>query len=119
MGEVSLTMGQLQAHCTTDPRTVATEHGATLTVIEACDATAAADHLSAHLGAALDRLVARLTRDERAQEPPRARISKLWIDLSRDSSPRSILPEVPDRKRWSTARWPELSTSTTGCPQVR
>jgi DNA-binding GntR family transcriptional regulator len=71
MGEVHLTMGQFQAHRTTDPRTVAAEHGAILAAIETGDSAAAADHLSGHLLAARDRLVTRLTRDERAQEPPR------------------------------------------------
>lgn len=70
MGEVHLTMGQFQAHRTTDPRTVAAEHAAILTAIETGDPAAAADHLSAHLRAAQDRLVARLARDEQAQEPP-------------------------------------------------
>jgi DNA-binding GntR family transcriptional regulator len=72
MGEVHLTMGQFQAHRTTDPRTVAAEHGAILAAIEAGDPVAAAEHLATHLQAAQDRLVARLARDERAQEPPRA-----------------------------------------------
>jgi DNA-binding GntR family transcriptional regulator len=71
MGEVHLTMGQFQAHRTTDPRTVAAEHGAILAAIEMGDPAAAADHLSVHLRAAQDRLVARLARDERAQDPPR------------------------------------------------
>jgi DNA-binding GntR family transcriptional regulator len=71
MGEVHLTMGQFQAHRTTDPRTVAAEHGAILGAIELGDPAAAADRLSAHLRAAQDRLVARLALDERAQEPPR------------------------------------------------
>jgi DNA-binding GntR family transcriptional regulator len=72
MGEVHLTMGQFQAHRTTDPRTVAAEHDAILAAIDAGDQDAAAGHLAAHLRAAQDRLVARLTRDEQAQEPPRA-----------------------------------------------
>jgi DNA-binding GntR family transcriptional regulator len=71
MGEVHLTMGQFQAHRTTDPRTVAAEHGAILAAIEGGEPAAAADHLSLHLRAAQDRLVARLSRDERAQETPR------------------------------------------------
>jgi DNA-binding GntR family transcriptional regulator len=72
MGEVHLTMGQFQAHRTTDPRTVAAEHGAILAAIDAGDQDAAAAHLAAHLRAAQDRLVARLTREEQTQEPPRA-----------------------------------------------
>lgn len=71
MGEVHLTMGQFQAHRTTDPRTVAAEHDAILAAIDTGDPMAAADHLSAHLRAAQDRLVARLARDGRTQEPPR------------------------------------------------
>jgi DNA-binding GntR family transcriptional regulator len=54
----------------TDPSTVAAEHEAILAAIEAGDAAGAADHLSGHLRAARDRLVARLARDEPA-EPPR------------------------------------------------
>jgi DNA-binding GntR family transcriptional regulator len=69
MGEVHLTMGQFQAHRTTEPRTVAAEHDAILAAIEAGDPAAAADHLSRHLRAAQDRLVARSTSDEQAQEP--------------------------------------------------
>jgi DNA-binding GntR family transcriptional regulator len=64
MGEVHLTMGQFQAHRTTDPHTVAAEHEAVLTAIEARDPAAAAEHLTVHLLAARDRLVARLARDE-------------------------------------------------------
>lgn len=72
MGEVHLTMGQFQAHRTTDPRTVAAEHDAILAAIDAGDQDTAAGHLATHLRAAQDRLVARLTRDEQAHEPPRA-----------------------------------------------
>jgi DNA-binding GntR family transcriptional regulator len=71
MGEVHLTMGQFQAHRTTDPRTVATEHDAILDAIAAGDGPAAADHLSAHLRAAQDRLLARLDHDDATQRPPR------------------------------------------------
>jgi DNA-binding GntR family transcriptional regulator len=71
MGEVHLTMGQFRAHRTTDPRTVAAEHGSILTAIETGDPAAAADHLSAHLRAAQDRLVAQVARDEQEQLPPR------------------------------------------------
>src|ERR1700754_94208 len=56
MGEVHLTMGQFQAHRTTDPSTVAAEHEAILSAIEAGDPIAAADHLAEHLRAARDRL---------------------------------------------------------------
>jgi DNA-binding GntR family transcriptional regulator len=72
MGEVHLTMGQFQAHRTTDPRTVATEHEAILDAISAGDAPVAADHLSAHLRAARDRLVARLSLDGASQQPRHA-----------------------------------------------
>jgi DNA-binding GntR family transcriptional regulator len=71
MGEVHLTMGQFQAHSATDPRTVAAEHVAILSAIEAGEPTAAADHLSAHLRAAQERLVARVARDRPAHEQPR------------------------------------------------
>jgi DNA-binding GntR family transcriptional regulator len=52
---------------------VAAEHGAILAAIEMGDPAAATDHLSDHLRAAQDRLVARLARDEQAQESPRVR----------------------------------------------
>jgi DNA-binding GntR family transcriptional regulator len=64
-------MGQFQAHRTTDPSTVAAEHEAILSAIEAGDPVAAADHLTEHLRAARDRLVTRIARDQPAQASPR------------------------------------------------
>ena len=72
MGEVHLTMGQFQAHRTTDPRTVATEHDAILEAIAAGDAAVAADRITTHLQAARDRLVTRLGHDDAADGPPSA-----------------------------------------------
>ncbi|HLU59996.1 MAG TPA: GntR family transcriptional regulator [Pseudonocardia sp.] len=77
MGEVHLTMGQFQAHRTTDPRTVAAEHGAILAAIEAGDPADAADRLSAHLRAAQDRLVARSARGDGAPGGPAERAPRV------------------------------------------
>jgi hypothetical protein len=108
MGAVHLMTGQFQAHSATDPRTVAAEHVAILNAIEAGEPTAATDHLSAHLPAAHQRLVARVARDQPAHEQPYlgARV------------PLPSLPHTVDESRGSQARDLELSTSTTGCPQV-
>ncbi|MGZ0152770.1 GntR family transcriptional regulator [Kribbella sp. WER1] len=60
IGEVQLTMGQYQAHRKAKPTTVAKEHAAILTAIQAGDPEAAADHLAYHLEQAQGRLLSTL-----------------------------------------------------------
>ncbi|SEE23737.1 GntR family transcriptional regulator [Ruania alba] len=58
MGEVHLTMGQFQAHRSTSPGDVASEHAAIMQAITDGDAATAAATLLAHLAHARDRLTA-------------------------------------------------------------
>jgi DNA-binding GntR family transcriptional regulator len=60
IGEVHLTMGQYKAHRKADPSSVASEHAAILTAIQAGDPTAAADHMAHHLEQAQNRLLTTL-----------------------------------------------------------
>lgn len=59
MGEIHLTMGQFQAHRSTNPGTVVAEHAKIIKAIESGDAEAASTALIQHLSNARERLVAR------------------------------------------------------------
>ncbi|MEW2545344.1 GntR family transcriptional regulator [Streptomyces sp. NPDC047002] len=69
LGEVQLSMGQYQAHRTTDPETVAAEHAAVLDAIRAGDPEAARTRLRDHLDHARERLLAARAEPDGQQEP--------------------------------------------------
>lgn len=68
MGEIHLTMGQFQAHRSTNPGTVVSEHAVILEAIAAGSQEAAAAALTAHLDHARDRLVGQVQRAAAAKE---------------------------------------------------
>lgn len=62
MGEIHLTMGQFQAHRSTNPGTVVSEHARIMEAISAGSPEEAAAALTAHLEHARDRLVSQVER---------------------------------------------------------
>lgn len=60
LGEVEMTMGLYSAHRTAPARSVAEEHAAVITAIDAGDADLAAQRLRDHLDAARDRVLTRM-----------------------------------------------------------
>lgn len=68
MGEIHLTMGQFQAHRSTNPGTVVSEHARIMEAIVDGSRDGAAEALTAHLEHARDRLVAQVARGSQKKD---------------------------------------------------